>query len=315
MNPPQTKRQPFPLDPDEIQQLLKKRHRLDLLDPFAIDPDSEIRQLGRIALRRDDINDLFALGDLCARQTLTDDDRLLIFYAGKTLMAYRRAVQNALNDGDRQLAHHAIRDFTAWVIEAARQFPSRRNLAVALWVAAEDDFPVENVPPSIINNLLQRYRDQVAQNNPRLTFTDEQTRTVDDDHTQADLDLTPLSDASMTVADLELDLDSASHETGAYVAVNETQIEDSRYHTPPMLREAGSSDSQLRRTPRAPMINRSAILRSVTRSKVCMRWSIFVGGDGRGLPVLRSRTRGADRDQEFPDALFRQRTRCNALYQ
>ena len=78
MDAPQSKRKPIDLPPDEIRTTLRKRHKADRFDYFATDPDQEIRQLGRLALRRKDINDLFALGDLCARRTLTDDGRLLL---------------------------------------------------------------------------------------------------------------------------------------------------------------------------------------------------------------------------------------------
>ncbi|HEX2620165.1 MAG TPA: hypothetical protein VHL11_08465, partial [Phototrophicaceae bacterium] len=124
MKIPQTKRQPFPLDDDEIRELLRRRHRQDNLDPFATDPDRDISRLGKIALRRNDINDMFALGDLCTQSALTEDGRLLIFYAGKAQMAYRRASQSALSDEDRQQARHIMEEFIAWVIDCARQNPT-----------------------------------------------------------------------------------------------------------------------------------------------------------------------------------------------
>ena len=92
MNVPQTGRKPLPLSEAEARKTLRKRHSQDNLDFFATDPNSEIRTLGRLALRRDDINDLFALGDLCASRGLTDDNRLLVFYVGKALIAYQRAL-------------------------------------------------------------------------------------------------------------------------------------------------------------------------------------------------------------------------------
>src|SRR5262245_276157 len=103
MNVPQTGRKPLPLSEAEVRKALRKRHSQDNLDFFATDPNSEIRTLGRLALRRDDINDLFALGDLCTKRSVTDDNRLLVFYVGKALIAYQRALETAKNDIDRNL--------------------------------------------------------------------------------------------------------------------------------------------------------------------------------------------------------------------
>jgi len=64
MNIPQTNRQPGKLSTEETAKLLAKRHPQDATDYFATDPNPDIRHLGRLALRRNDINDLFALGDV-----------------------------------------------------------------------------------------------------------------------------------------------------------------------------------------------------------------------------------------------------------
>ena len=64
MNIPQTNRQPAKITTEEIAKLLAKRHPQDATDYYATDPNPDIRQLGRLALRRNDINDLFALGDI-----------------------------------------------------------------------------------------------------------------------------------------------------------------------------------------------------------------------------------------------------------
>ena len=82
MKTPQTGRQPLPLADQEKRKLLRKRCRDDKTDPFATDPNREISELGRLALRRQDVNDLFALGDLCARRSITEEGRLLVFYVG-----------------------------------------------------------------------------------------------------------------------------------------------------------------------------------------------------------------------------------------
>jgi len=61
MDIPQTGRRPPNLTEEQERALLRKRRRQDKLDPFALDPNQEISKLGKLALRRDDINDLFAL--------------------------------------------------------------------------------------------------------------------------------------------------------------------------------------------------------------------------------------------------------------
>ncbi|MBC7869242.1 MAG: hypothetical protein H7Y09_00270, partial [Chitinophagaceae bacterium] len=99
MNIPQTGRREIPQTDKEIREMLRKGIAADKTDPFATDPNTPISKLGKLALRRDDVNDLFALGDLCALQSLTqlaeNEIRLLIFYVGKTLIAYRKAVRQS----------------------------------------------------------------------------------------------------------------------------------------------------------------------------------------------------------------------------
>ncbi|MDX2161802.1 MAG: tetratricopeptide repeat protein [bacterium] len=147
MNPPLTGRTPLPLSDGDQRRLLRTPHPLDERDPFATDADPDIRRLGRLALRRDDVNDLFALGDLCARRIFTADERLLVFYVGKALIAYRRAAERAHSDIDRLMAQRAARTLIDWVSEMAQQYPTRRNIAVALWAAADDEpFPEAYAP-------------------------------------------------------------------------------------------------------------------------------------------------------------------------
>ncbi|MBK8024781.1 MAG: hypothetical protein IPK19_26025, partial [Chloroflexi bacterium] len=142
--PPQSGRTPAGISSEARRAALRQPHPLDARDYFANDPDGDVRELGRLALRRADVNDYFALGDLCARLSLTDTNRLRVFYVGKTLIAYRRAGGDALNDVDRALARRARDRYINWTIEIARTYPTRRNLAVALWALSDDD----DDPPS-----------------------------------------------------------------------------------------------------------------------------------------------------------------------
>jgi len=139
MNIPQTGRHPVPLPDDSIDRLLRRKNPKDQLDIFATDANVEIRTLGKLALRRSDVNDLFALGDLCARRCFTEDKGLLIFYVGKTLQAYHRAWRDSKQEEDKALAEQAVQDFVVWVCETAQLNPTRRNLAVALWAIAENE--------------------------------------------------------------------------------------------------------------------------------------------------------------------------------
>jgi hypothetical protein len=159
MNPPPQVNRPLSvMDDKEMRALLRKRHPDDHRDPFANDPNAEISRLGKLALRRREINDVFTLGDQCARETFNQDGaRLLIYYAGKTLTAYRRAAEMASAAEDREIANRAIYDYTRWVIEMALQYSSRRNIAVALWVIAEQDGPYASAVTTVetVDLLLQ----------------------------------------------------------------------------------------------------------------------------------------------------------------
>jgi len=160
MNIPQTNRQPVELSDQETANLLAKRHPQDVTDYFATDPNPDIRNLGRLALRRNDINDLFALGDLCANRSLTDDGRLLVFYVGKTVIAYQKALRLADDDLDLALARRAIRNYVDWIVERARASHSRRNIAVALWALAENEDNTETLRSEdngVIQDLLYSY--------------------------------------------------------------------------------------------------------------------------------------------------------------
>jgi tetratricopeptide (TPR) repeat protein len=149
---PQTGRTPGdPSDP----RLLPERRDHQPGDLFANDPHPDVRAVGRLVLRRRRssalINDLLALGDICARQCLAPDGRLRIYYLGKALLAYRRAAimteRVKLTPGDaqafRQEAQRIIDALIAWTVAAADELPLRRNIAVALWAAAEYDDPLQ----------------------------------------------------------------------------------------------------------------------------------------------------------------------------
>lgn len=189
--PPQTGRQPISMTLRQIEGALRVRHAGDARDPFATDPHPEVRQLGRLALRRKDpsesVTDYFALGDLCAGLSLGEGERLRIFYVGKALIAFDRAFQQATNDVDQTLAGRAYDNFVAWVVEAAREAPTRKNIAVALWALAddtEDEVVRVNLPTESdhsITELLEAYRvhqrlalrvtQELAAHLPEVTYT------------------------------------------------------------------------------------------------------------------------------------------------
>ena len=138
---PQTGCQPLSISAEEQNRLLVRSIAADHTDLFATDPDPAIRTLGRLALRRGRAlaADYFALGDLCARQTL-HQQRLLVLYIGKTLTGYRRAAaagSDGLVTDAAGLADKALTAYADWVFSTATQFPSAHNMAAALWLFAD----------------------------------------------------------------------------------------------------------------------------------------------------------------------------------
>src|SRR5215212_7022193 len=107
--PPQTGYKPIMLHPEHEKRVLQHRHNADRTDAFATDADENIRHLGKLALRRGDFDpaDYLALGDMCARLSL-DDEQLRVLYVGKALMAYRRVRQQAPAFEERNTADRAI---------------------------------------------------------------------------------------------------------------------------------------------------------------------------------------------------------------
>src|SRR5258708_27041339 len=168
---PQTGRQPVSLTSEQEQRLLSRRVAADRNDPFASDPNEFVRDLGKLALRRgvDDAADSFALGDLCALLTLAND-LLRVSYAGKALIAYRRAAQQADSGLDRKVAESAIISYVRWVCQVAEQAPIPRNLAVALWVMSE--IPLEKLPDDVRNTalrLVELHTSVLIQSSPTLS--------------------------------------------------------------------------------------------------------------------------------------------------
>ncbi|MCA9913520.1 MAG: tetratricopeptide repeat protein, partial [Anaerolineae bacterium] len=184
MEPPQTNRRPRPLPEEEYRRLLRHPHPEDRTDPFVTDPYPEISEKGKLALRvtADRANHYFELGDLCARLILSEDNRLRIFYTGKALIAYQRARDNAADSLARTQSERAINSLGSWLLEVAAEYPSQRNLAVALWASAKDDdeLPSPTVDQSSALILVERYRSGLARD-PQETMYDveseERTRT------------------------------------------------------------------------------------------------------------------------------------------
>ena len=140
---------PLELPEDQERRLLNRRRKADVIDPFASDPNEEVRRLGKLALRRDVMHphDYLALSDLCARLSLSDvDQRLRVYYIGKTLYAFRRALDLAAPDSpDFELAQVALAAFVRWLVQVARAAYTRRNIAATLWAVAEVE-EIDTVP-------------------------------------------------------------------------------------------------------------------------------------------------------------------------
>lgn len=148
---PQSGRRPYDLPPQAAEALLRRKHPLDLRDFFAMDLDPDVRRLGKLALRHDEaqarVDDLFAIGDLCAQRSLDDEGRLRVIYVGKALLAWQRASLNATHDIDRMTAARAIDQYLYWLPQAAAEYPSLRNLSVVLWALAGDEPPPRHASP------------------------------------------------------------------------------------------------------------------------------------------------------------------------
>nr|MCU0480335.1 hypothetical protein [Anaerolineae bacterium] len=236
MKIPQTGRKPLPTDDKTARDILKKRDKQDKTDPFVTDPNADIQVLGKLALRRNDINDLFALGDLCALQSATPDNRLLVYYIGKTLIAYKRAVTHAEHDIDRKLAKRAIEEYLRWLFEFAENHPTRRNIAATLWAVAEDDDQPETRPTfqRKLIGLLDLYRGKLTVKAPQKSNKSASSDIVEEDDALIDNDITNadspppilVSDASMTVADSMNVIEFQSNIVESQF-ISETQAEDS----------------------------------------------------------------------------------------
>ncbi|MBN8636149.1 MAG: serine/threonine protein kinase, partial [Anaerolineae bacterium] len=222
--------------PTAGDRLLRQNHPHDQRDMFATDPNREIKQLGRVALRRTEPDDYFALGDLCARQSITPHDRLLIFYVGKTLTAYRRALKHAQTNVDRAAAIRAIDLYTDWLIDVARINPLRKNVAVVLWALAGDEEMDEetalleegtSIDVQLINEMLTAYRGGASGELLPGSGAQPLQPTVVEEHTVAYSDspmgISDATAADMTRADsaLPIPLDEDSN-------VSETRVDDAR---------------------------------------------------------------------------------------
>lgn len=136
---PQSGRSAFSSDPEDdqtglwSQMLAVFRDIGGSFDPFANDAHPEVRALGRAARQRRPAhsNDYFALGDLCARETL-NNNRLSETYIAKTIAAYTRSAE--IDAGERRPARMALLTFAQWVIDVARTLGSYDALKAAVLV-------------------------------------------------------------------------------------------------------------------------------------------------------------------------------------
>lgn len=139
---PRIDRFPLPLSSQARRAALRQRHPADLTDPFATDPNADVRDMGKLALRFvGEVDYLFALVDLCAVRCLSPDHHLRIFYVGKVLIACQRVLSGAPTDADRTLTKQYLEAFAAWLLEVVETYPTPRNVAVVLWAAAGDEDP------------------------------------------------------------------------------------------------------------------------------------------------------------------------------
>jgi tetratricopeptide (TPR) repeat protein len=133
--PPQTGRIPAPPATGEERSLWSQlltafRDLSGAFDPFANDADEQVRALGRTARQRrhPHADDLFALGDMCARLT-PRGNTLSSTYAAKTVAAYSRAGNTLLSESGA--ASRALLAFAHWTAQAARALGTEEALTVA----------------------------------------------------------------------------------------------------------------------------------------------------------------------------------------
>ena len=160
MNPPNTGRKPPYLTERAERTLLGNSHLGDADDLFVRDALPAISKLGRIALRRQEVNDAFALGDLCAQQSFSEGEKLAISYVHKSMFAYQRAEQQATNTVDRKLAWKALLDYVRWLVKVTQHHPSQHNISTLLWAMAQDErlMPSElGVPATLFEELTDIY--------------------------------------------------------------------------------------------------------------------------------------------------------------
>lgn len=136
---PQSGRSALSSDPEDdqsglwSQMLAVFRDIGGSFDPFANDANPGVRALGRAARQRRPAssNDYFALGDLCARETL-HSGRLSEAYIAKTVAAYTRAAE--IDTGERRPARAALLSYGQWVVDVARALGSYDALKAAVLV-------------------------------------------------------------------------------------------------------------------------------------------------------------------------------------
>lgn len=273
LRPPQTGRRPLPLSADAKQKLLRRRVEEDKFDPFASDPNPEVNEWGRLALRSPSVDYAFALADLCAERSIGGENRLRVFYAGKTIIAYTRAYAMAKNDVDKAKARNALDEYVRWLVDVALAVPTQRNIAVALWAAAQDesDEPlVPHIDAPLIRRLLEAYRQpaeaatlvagEKGSNSPLDDETAFDAAPASNPATHFDHPTTgkndALSDVSETRADLNLPVMSQDQgESGAMSSLTHIEDNNSPPASLPSIPEdaADSTGYQHKPLPKAPM--------------------------------------------------------------
>jgi hypothetical protein len=323
---PQTGRRGPDLPGEEGGRLLAQRRKEDVLDLFANDPDASIRELGLLALRRNEIDDAFGLGDLCAGQILLEN-QLRVFYVGKALTAYRRAAARAANDVDRRIADGAIARLVQWVAEMALRLPDARNVAVALWAAAEIPAQEQN----------QELRDLIAALVPQYPVHSVAARDVGDIRgTQGRCRaITPMVDATQVRPGRHREQSAASRAE----PIKDTRTRKSAFRGSDVLSdiyEAAEIEkgTPVRRSPTAP-VRRKAPSRRWDRPAISLSRQDTRTHEDEFWPATGSRIRSevaqvcaagwawstcatttnsaSGRHQELPVALLRQRTGRAAL--
>src|SRR5690606_6294560 len=144
----------------------------------------------------------------------------------KAMTAYRYAYRIADNNIDRDLARKMIQSLTEWAVSVAQEYPTPRNIATALWAAAEE---TSGQPPASegLNTLFDQYYQQISPQNGEIVTSFD---VHNPDQTYAEAGLSDfMSQTDATIVDQGLEETILSDEADHYAPV-ETEFDQTGFN-------------------------------------------------------------------------------------